>query len=107
MKFKTGDQVIITGGKDKGKKGVIARVLPESNKVIIEGVNLYVKHFKPTADKAGERRSLPRPLPTAKIAVLNEAGLADRIGYQMTKDGQKTRIFKKSGQAMPVTAEKK
>jgi large subunit ribosomal protein L24 len=107
MKFKVGDQVIVTGGKDKGKKGAIAKVLPKENKVVIEGINMYVKHVKPQGERAGERMSLPRPLPTAKIAVLNEEGKADRIGYQITKDGQKTRIFKKSGEAMPETKKTK
>lgn len=107
MKFKVGDQVILTGGKDKGKKGVIAKILPESNKVLVEGVNMYVKHMKPTAERAGQKMSLPRPLPTANVAVINDQGMVDRIGYQMTKDGQKTRIFKKTGQAMPIKTDKK
>jgi large subunit ribosomal protein L24 len=107
MKFRTGDQVIVTGGKDKGKKGTIARVLPEENKVVIEGINMYVKHVKPMGERAGQRASLPRPLPVANIAIINDAGNADRIGYQVTKDGQKTRIFKKTGQPVPVKTEKK
>lgn len=107
MKFKVGDQIIVTGGKDKGKKGVIAQVIPTEDRVLVEGVNMYVKHVKPQGERAGQRMSLPRPLPTAKIAVLNDAGQADRIGYQMTKDGQKTRIFKKSGQPMPIKTEEK
>ncbi len=101
MKFKTGDQVLVTGGKDKGKKGAILKVLPQTHRVIVDGVNLYVKHMKPIQDRPGQRVVKPRPLPLGKVAILNEKGQADRIGYQVTKDGQKTRIFKKSGQAVP------
>ena len=107
MKFKVGDQIIVTGGKDKGKKGTIARVIPTEHNVVIEGINMYVKQVKPYGDRAGQRASLPRPLSVANIAIINDAGNADRIGYQVTKDGQKTRIFKKTGQPVPTKTEKK
>ncbi len=107
MKFKVGDQVIVTGGKDKGKKGAVAKVFPAANKVVVEGVNIYVKHRKPMGDQPGQRLELPRPLPTAKVAIINDKGVADRIAYQVTKDGQKTRIFKKTGEAIKYSKEKK
>jgi len=100
MKFKIGDQVLITGGKDKGKKGEVARVYPELNKVLVEGVNVYIKHRKPMGDQPGQRLELARPLPLGKVAILNNKGEVDRIAYQVTKDGQKTRIFKKTGEAI-------
>ena len=80
MKFKVGDQVLVTAGKDKGKKGAIIRVLPGENKVVVENVNIYVKHVKPVGDRAGQRLNYPRPLPTANVAVINDKGQADRIG---------------------------
>ena len=97
MKFKVGDQVIVTAGKDKGKQGKITRVIPKENTVVVEGLNVYVKHIKPYGDRAGNRVQSERPLPTAKIAILNEAGKPDRIGYRIAKNGDKERIFKKSG----------
>jgi len=107
MKFKVGDTILVTAGKDKGRKGTITKVLPLDNKVLVEGVNVYVKHVKPAGDRAGQRLSLSRPLPTANVAILNDKGEVDRIGYQVTTDGQKTRIFRKTGQAMAVKTEKK
>lgn len=107
MKFKVGDQVLVTGGKDKGKKGPVIKVLAKENRVAVEGVNIYVKHRKPMGDQAGQKLSLPRPLPTAKVAIINDKGEADRIGYQVTKDGQKTRVFKKTGKAVPEPKAKK
>ncbi len=97
MKLQRGDQVIVTAGKDKGKKGVIAQVLPKVNKVVIEGINLYVKHIKPMGERSGERRSMPRPMPSAKVAILNDKGQPDRVGYKVLKTGQKVRIYKKTG----------
>ena len=55
MKFKVGDQVLVTAGKDKGKKSEVLRVFPKSNKVLVKGVNMYVKHVKPFMDRAGEK----------------------------------------------------
>lgn len=101
MKLKVGDQVLVTGGKDKGKKGAIISVLPAEDKVVVENVNMYVKHVKPMGDRAGQRLTYPRPLPTANVAIINDKGQADRIGYSVAKDGSKTRIFKKTGQAVP------
>jgi large subunit ribosomal protein L24 len=100
MKFKVGDQVIVTAGKDKGKTSTIVRVLPKEEKVVVEGVNLYTKHVRPMGDRPGERVRRPRPLPTAKIAILNDEGKPDRIGVRETKSGQKERIYKKTGKVI-------
>lgn len=100
MKYKVGDKVRVTGGKDKGKDSEIVRVLPEKNQVVVAGVNQYVKHRKPMAGRPGEKVVLERPLPTAKIAVLNDKGQPDRVGYLVAKDGTKTRVFKKTGKTM-------
>lgn len=106
MKFRTGDQVLVTAGKDKGKKSTIARVLPKQNKVVVADANLYTRHRKPMMGQAGEKVTLARPLATAKIAILNDKGQPDRIGYRVAKDGSKERIFKKTGKVIP-TQEKK
>lgn len=53
MKIKKGDNVIVIAGKEKGKKGVIARVLRAENKVIVEGLNISKRHTRPA--KAGEK----------------------------------------------------
>ncbi len=97
MKFKVGDTVIVTGGKDKGKQGKVLRVSPSANTVVVQGVNLYTRHFKPMMGQAGRRERKERALPTAKIAIFNpETNAADRIGYKI-EDGKKVRIFKKTG----------
>ncbi len=100
MKFKVGDTVLVTSGKDKGKKGEIARVLPQENTVVVTGMNLFTRHIKPTAGKSGQKVVSERPLSVAKITHVNENGAADRIGYTVAKDGTKVRIFKKTGAAV-------
>ncbi|OGI68221.1 50S ribosomal protein L24 [Candidatus Nomurabacteria bacterium RIFCSPHIGHO2_01_FULL_42_15] len=56
MKIKTGDNIIILTGKDKGKKGKILKVLVSENKVIVEGANMMKKHQRPR--KSGEKGSM-------------------------------------------------
>lgn len=100
MKFKVGDTVLVTAGKDKGQQGKILRVLPKAGTVVVQGVNLYTRHRKPMGGQAGERVRRERALPLAKIAILNpETKLADRIGYKIEK-GEKIRIFKKTGKTV-------
>jgi len=100
MKLKIGDKVLVTSGKDKGKKSEISAVFPATNKVLVKNVNLYFKHVKPFMDKPGEKRRSERPLPVAKVAILNDKDQADRIAYQVTADGKKERIFRKTGQTI-------
>jgi len=63
---------------------------------------MYVKHRKPFNDQPGERMTLPRPLPTANVAIVNDKGEVDRVGYKV-KDSKKFRIFKKTGAEVPQT----
>lgn len=101
MKFKVGDIVLVTGGKDKGKQGKVLKVLPLLDRVVVEGVNLYVKHIRPYAGRPGDKVRKERALPTANIAIFNpDTKKADRVGYKPAKDGSKVRIFKKTGKAI-------
>ena len=97
FKYKVGDQVIVTAGKDKGKKAKITQVLPVLNKVVVEGVNLYTRHIKKMGDQAGRKVRKERPLPVANVAIINDKGQPDRVGFLVDKKGQKLRVFRKSG----------
>ncbi|MBI2631059.1 50S ribosomal protein L24 [Candidatus Nomurabacteria bacterium] len=56
MKIKTGDNIIIITGKDKGKKGKVVRAMPKENKVVVEGLNMMKKHQRPR--KSGEKGTM-------------------------------------------------
>jgi large subunit ribosomal protein L24 len=99
MKFKVGDKVLVTAGKDRGKQGEIIQTLPDKNAVVVEGMNMYTRHIRPHAGQSGDKVRRERPLPTAKIAIINGQGQQDRIGYQV-KNGKKERIFKKTGKVI-------
>lgn len=100
MKFKIGDTVLVTSGKDKGKKSEVIRVVPQENAVVVKGLNLFTRHVKPVAGRSGQKVVSERPLSVAKVAHLNEKGETDRIGYTVAKDGTKVRVFKKTGAAV-------
>jgi len=103
MKLKIGDKVLVTAGKDKGKKSEIIAVFPAMDKVLVKDVNLYFKHVKPFMDRKGEKVRKERPMSVAKVSILNDKDQADRIAYQVTADGKKERIFKKTGQVIKAS----
>ena len=111
MKLKIGDKVLVTAGKDKGKKSEIIAVYPAEDKILVKDVNLYFKHIKPLMDRPGEKVRRERSMSVAKVAILNDKDQADRIAYKVTADGKKERIFKKTGQVIKTekvaTAKKK
>lgn len=97
-KFKVGDQIIVTAGKNKGQSGEITKLFPKKDKVIVKGINLYKRHRKPTQNDPGGIIELERPLPTANI-MLVEAGKPIRVGLKRDKTGLK-RISKKTGKSL-------
>ncbi len=101
MKFRVGDKILITAGKDKGKKSTIVKTLLKSNKVIVKDVNFYTKHIKPQGERSGEKVRRERALPLSKIAIINDKGQADRIGIKVLKNGKKERFFKKTAKPVP------
>jgi large subunit ribosomal protein L24 len=96
MKLKKGDQVIVTIGKDKGRKGKIEKVFPRLNKVLIPGINVYKKHVKPQGEgKPGGIVDVVKPLSVSNVALLcSKCGQQTRVGYKVDKN-DKYRICRK------------
>jgi len=95
LKFKKGDTVKITAGKDKGREGKIEKVLLTESKVIVPGVNLYKKHVKGFGDVKGGVYDIPRPLGYGKVALIcPKCKKMTRVGFSMAGDA-KVRICKK------------
>lgn len=99
MKVRKGDQVKIISGNDKGKQGKILAVLPQLEKVVIEGINMKKKHVRPRQQgKKGELVKIPAPFPVSRtMLVCATCGKPTRIGYRTSANGSKTRICKKCG----------
>ena len=98
MKFKKGDHVQVIAGKDKGKDGVISRVI-NPDRVIVDGVNLAKKHQKPTrATMQGGIIDKEMPIHVSNVAIIDpKSGGPSRIGYRFDANGKKIRISRKSG----------
>jgi large subunit ribosomal protein L24 len=99
-KIRKGDQVIVTTGRDKGKRGTVAERIDEQ-KVIVEGINVVKKHVKPNPLKGttGGVVDKTMPIQQSNLALFNPAtGKADRVGFKILTDGKKVRVFKSSGE---------
>jgi len=97
IKFKIGDTVKITAGKDKGREGKIEKVLPDEGKVIVPGVNLYKKHVKGFGDVKAGIYEIPRGLGFGKIALIcPKCKKMTRVGFKFAGE-DKVRFCKKCG----------
>jgi large subunit ribosomal protein L24 len=91
MKLKKGDTVVVITGKDKGRQGEVQRVLPDANKVIVNGVNTATKHAK--ARRANDRAGIidrDMPIDASNVAYVHK-GKPVRLGYEV-RDGKKVRV---------------
>lgn len=96
LKIHKGDTILVIAGKDRGRKGKIAKVLPVSNLLVVEGINVRKKHTKPR--RAGEKgqiisREVPLPVSNVKL-ICPKCQKATRVGYA-TVGTKKVRVCKK------------
>ena len=100
-KIKKGDNVVVRSGKDKGRTGTVLQVLPKEDKVIVAGVNVAVRHRKPsqTNPQGGIDRS-EAPMHISKVGLADpKSGKATRVRFE-TKGDKKVRVAVKSGEAI-------
>ena len=100
-RIKKGDQVVVTAGKDKGKKGDVVRV--DGDRVVVSNVNLVKRHTKPNpqAGVAGGVVERESSIHISNVMPVNPAtGKGERIGFKVLEDGRKLRVFRSSGEAL-------
>ena len=101
MNLKTGDKVVVIAGKDKGKEGLIKKILKADNKVIVEGINIAKKHVKPTGQSAGSIEEIELPIHASNVMIVDpKTKKGTRIGHTVDKNGKKIRISKKSNESL-------
>ncbi|MDD3018221.1 MAG: 50S ribosomal protein L24 [Comamonas sp.] len=103
-KIRTGDEVIVLTGRDKGKRGVVTQRKDES-RLLVEGINLVKKHVKPNPMKGTEGGIVEKAMPIhqSNVAIFNAAtGKADRVGIKVNADGTRVRVFKSTGAEIKV-----
>ena len=99
-KIRTGDEVVVIAGRDKGKRGKVSLRQSETH-VIVDGINLVKKHAKPKPLKGvvGGIIEKTMPIHQSNVAIFNVAtGKADRVGVKLAADGKRVRVFKSSGE---------
>ena len=96
MKLRSGDTVKVITGKDAGREGRIARVMPDRGKVIVEGVNTARRHQKPQGQTMqGGIIDKDMPIDASNVMIVCPNDGPTRIAYRIDKDGTKTRICRK------------
>jgi large subunit ribosomal protein L24 len=103
-RIKSGDEVVVMGGKDRGKKGKVLRVEPNKNRVYVEGLNIVKRHQRPQqvagaqrAEQVGGVIEREGPIHVSNVMLLDpKDGKPTRLGVEIA-DGKRYRIAKRSG----------
>ncbi len=101
-RIRKGDQVVVIAGKDKGKRGAVARRV-DAEHVVVEGINRAKKHVKPNPVKGvvGGVVDKDMPLHVSNVSLFNPVTQkADRVGFKLLEDGKKVRVFKSNGEVV-------
>ena len=98
---KKGDTVLVIGGKDRGLQGKVISAMPDSNRVLVEGVNLVKRHTRetnqgPRGAKEGGVVTKEGAIHVSNVALV-EDGKPTRVGYRFDEDGKKIRISRRTG----------
>ncbi|HEY2033612.1 MAG TPA: 50S ribosomal protein L24 [Rhizomicrobium sp.] len=103
MKIKKGDRVIVTTGRDKGKKGEVLKVFPSESRALVSGVNVVKRHQRQTQTQQGGIVQKESTIHLSNLAHVDpKSGDASRVGFKILKDGRKVRFAKKSGEVIDV-----
>jgi large subunit ribosomal protein L24 len=104
-KIRKGDEVVVTTGKDRGRRGTVSAVLP-TGRAVIEGINVVKKHQKPNPNAGVQGGIIEKemPVPLSNVMLWNPgAKKGDRVGYKFIGEGatrKKVRVFKSSGEVV-------
>ncbi|PIQ77933.1 50S ribosomal protein L24 [Candidatus Peregrinibacteria bacterium CG11_big_fil_rev_8_21_14_0_20_41_10] len=101
MKIKTGDQVIVISGANKGKQGKVMRVIKTADRIVVEKVNVRKRHVRRGPNQPGQIVEFEASIHVSNVSIIDpKTSKPTRIGYQKLENGKKIRIAKKSGQEL-------
>ena len=104
QKIRKGDDVVVTTGKDRGKRGTVLRIV-DAEHVLVEGANKVRKHQRPNPMKGitGGISDKEMPIHISNVALFNPTTKkADRVGVRTLEDGRRVRFFKSNGEVVDV-----
>ena len=97
-KIVKGDKVIVLTGKDKGKTGEVIQIFTKSNRALVSGINMSIKHTKQSEKNAGGRVPIEAQIHISNLALMDpKNNIATKVGFKLV-DGKKIRFAKKSGE---------
>lgn len=100
-KFRRGDDVMVITGKDKGKTGSILKVIPATQRLVVQGVNIVKRHTKPTQTNPGGVVEKEGSIHVSNIAHLDpDNNKPTRVGFKFLEGSKKVRIAKRSGEML-------
>jgi len=103
-KIKKGDEVIVTTGKDKGRRGKVL-IVRTDNRLLVENINMAKRHTKgnPTAGQPGGILEKEMPIQVSNVMLFNpQTSKGDRVGIRTLEDGRKVRFFKSNNEVVDV-----
>ena len=103
-RLKKGDEVIVTAGKDKGRRGSVLQIFKD-DRVMVEQINMVKKHTKPNPMQGLEGGIIEKEMPMhiSNVMLFNPAtNKGDRVGIKTLEDGKKVRYFKSNGEVIDV-----
>ncbi len=100
QRVQKGDEVVVIAGKNKGRRGAVLRVIPKTERVIVQGINIVTKHVKPTRDNPqGGIVKREAAIHISNVQLADPAtGDPTRVRIQTLESGRKVRVAAKSGQ---------
>jgi large subunit ribosomal protein L24 len=104
MKIRKGDRVVVVSGNDKGTVGEVIRVIPDESRVVVQGVNLRIKHQAQTQSRGktipAGRMEFEAPVHVSNVMLVDpQDGKPTRVRIER-KDGKAVRISKRTGTAI-------
>jgi len=100
-RIRSGDEVVVITGRDKGARGNVTRILPEKGKIIVAKVNMVKRHTKPTQNSSGGIVEREAPLEISNVQyVCPKCDAGVRLGAKILEDGRKVRTCRKCGEVL-------
>ena len=104
MKIRRDDEVIVIGGKDRGKTGRVIRVDREAQRVYVDGLNIQKRHQRPSALNPNAQVGVierPGPIHVSNVALLDpKSDKPTKVGFKFLEDGRKVRFARASGETI-------
>lgn len=102
LRVKKGDVIQVIAGKNKGKRGVVKKVMPQESKVVVENVNVVTRHIRPDYRYPNGSFTKEMPIHVSNVAIVDSSiDKPGKVGYKLNENGEKIRFFKKTGIILP------